>query len=212
MKAEGKAKLGLGVATRTYYEAKSHGLKHDPLKAIVAPRPIGWISTFAEDGTANLAPYSFFNLVSDRPKIVMFASVGWKDSATNAAQRGAFAANLATGAFRDAVNASSAAFERHESEFSALDLAMERCTAIDAPMIAEADAVLECTVTETLVPKTASGSDADAVVVFGEVVGFHIADALMRGGRFDSAAAGLLSRLGYFDYGVTDSTFEMKRP
>ena len=106
-----------------YHDAVQHGLPHDPLKAIVAPRPIGWISTYDDAGVPNLAPYSFFNLVSDRPKIVMFGSVGWKDSATHAVARGAFAANLATAAHARAVNESSAPVERGESEFERAGLA-----------------------------------------------------------------------------------------
>ena len=195
-----------------YHDATDHGLPHDPLKAIVAPRPIGWISTYDEDGTPNLAPYSFFNLVSDRPKIVMFASVGWKDSATHAVARGAFAANLATGRHSREVNESSAAMPRGRSEFDRAGLTPVPCRSVDAPMIRGNPAVLECRVSETLRPRGASGEPSGAVLVFGEVVGYWIDDGLLRDGLFDSAAAGLLSRLGYFDYATVDETFAMERP
>ena len=181
---------------RRYYDANHHGLPHDPLKAIVAPRPIGWISTYAEDGTANLAPYSFFNLVSDSPKIVMFSSTGWKNSATNAKERGAFAANFASGTDRRAVNASSAPLPQSQSEFETIGIEPVRCRSVDAPMLPNVAAVLECVVTETHVPATRSDGRADAVLVFGEVVGYHIADGALVGGRFDTAAAAPLSRLG----------------
>ena len=195
-----------------YHDAVEHGLPHDPLKAIVAPRPIGWISTYDADGVPNLAPYSFFNLVSDRPKIVMFASVGWKDSATHAVARGAFAANLATAESAGAVNESSAAIERGESEFDRVGLTPVRCRHVDAPMIENNPAVLECRVTETLQPRSLDGDGSSAVLVFGQVVGYWIDDRLLRDGLFDSAAARPLSRLGYFDYASVDATFSMPRP
>ena len=195
-----------------YHDAVDHGLPHDPLKAIVAPRPIGWISTYDDDGTPNLAPYSFFNMVSDKPKIVMFASVGWKDSATHAVARGAFAANLATAEHARAVNESSAAMERGQSEFDRAGLTPVRCRSVDAPRIEGNPAVLECRVTETLVPRGVDGNKSHAVIVLGQVVGYWIDDALLKDGLFDSASARLLSRLGYFDYASVDETFSMRRP
>ena len=200
------------MSTRTYYDAVAHGLPHDPLKAIVAPRPIGWISTYADDGTPNLAPYSFFNLVSDSPKIVMFASVGWKDSATHAVERGAFAVNLATYELRDAVNGSSRPLSRGRSEFEAIGCEPEPCRSVDAPMLAEAAAVLECRTTQSLSPTTLDGTEGEAVIVLGQVVGYHIADRLMSDGVFDSAAARPIARLGHNDYAVVDEVFEMRRP
>ena len=198
--------------TIDWHDARAHGFRHDPLKAIVAPRPIGWISTYAADGTANLAPYSFFNLVSDRPKIVMFASNGFKHSATNAIARGGFAANLATSGDRAVVSESSAELPAGESEFEASGLTPLRCRMVDAPRIEGNAAVLECAVTEHMIPRTREGGRSGSVIVFGEIVGYWLDDALLRDGRFDSAAARLLSRLGYRDYAVVDETFEMVRP
>ena len=200
------------MTERSYHDARNHGLPHDPLKAIVAPRPIGWISTYASDGTANLAPYSFFNLVSDDPKIVMFASTGWKDSATNAIERGAFAVNLATYARRADVNASSASLPKGNSEFEAIGAAALPCRGVDAPMLGDVPAALECIVTEHLVPKDRGGADAKSVVVFGEVVGYHLARQVMRDGLFDTATAQPLARLGYRDYADVRETFALDRP
>ena len=104
-----------------YYETGQRNkaeLPHDPFKAIVAPRPIGWISTRALDGRVNLAPYSFFNGFGSAPPIVGFSSDGGaKDSASFAVESGEFVANLATFALRDAMNATSAPLPRGESEF-----------------------------------------------------------------------------------------------
>ena len=195
-----------------YYDAARHGLPHDPLKAIVAPRPIGWISTYAEDGTPNLAPYSFFNLVSDDPKIVMFASTGWKDSATNARRRGAFAANFAGYGDRHAVSLSSATLPASRSEFAEIGREPIACRTIDAPMLGGLPAVLECVVTETVIPRRMDGEPAAAVIVFGQVVGYHLDPRFLRKGRFDTADAKPLARLGYRDYAAIGETFEIERP
>ncbi|MBE7219081.1 MAG: flavin reductase family protein, partial [Caulobacteraceae bacterium] len=92
-----------------YEPSVGHGLRHDPFKAIVAPRPVGWISTVDAQGRANLAPYSYFNAVCDRPPMLMFSSQGWKDSVANAHATGEFVWNLATRPLAEAMNQSSAA-------------------------------------------------------------------------------------------------------
>ena len=204
--------MGHGVASTTFYDAKAHGLPYDPLKAIVAPRPIGWISAYSKNGTSSIAPYSFFNLVSDAPKIVMFASVGWKDAATNAQASGAFAANLVTANDIERMNATSAPLPTDQSEFEAFGIPETSCRMVHAPRVADAVASLECTVTQVVVPLDQDGNDAEAVIVFGQVVGYHVADWLMRDGRFDTSAAKPLSRLGYKDYSVVTDLFELARP
>ena len=78
----------------TYEPSAGHRLAHDPLNAIVAPRPIGWISTLSANGVANLAPYSFFNLFNYTPPLIGFSSMGWKDSVANIAATGEFVWNL----------------------------------------------------------------------------------------------------------------------
>ena len=98
-------------------EENRHGLRHDPFKALVSPRPIGWIGTKRKDGARNLSPYSFFNIVSDNPKIVMFSSGGRKDSARNAEETGVFTASLASGPLAEKMNASSIAVPYGVDEF-----------------------------------------------------------------------------------------------
>ena len=200
------------MTERNWHDATDHGLPHDPLKAIVTPRPIGWISTYASDGTANLAPYSFFNLVSDDPKLVMFGSSTAKDSARNAIERGAFAANFASYDHREAMNATSASLEAGESEFDRIGVGPAACRTIDAPMHPGVVAVLECVVTEHMVPKRTDGTDAAGVIVFGQVVGYHIDPAYLDDGLFVSARARPLARLGYFDYATVEETFAIRRP
>ena len=86
-----------------YYEpSQGHGLHHDPFNAIVGPRPIGWIASKDAKGHVNLAPYSFFNAISDRPPMVMFSSGGTKDSLRNILANGEFTCSIASQALTDA--------------------------------------------------------------------------------------------------------------
>ncbi|MCQ8782691.1 flavin reductase family protein [Mangrovibrevibacter kandeliae] len=193
-------------------DADDHGLPHDPFKAIVAPRPIGWISTRARDGSVNLSPYSYFNALSDDPKLVMFSSSGFKHSAEFAIESGEFVANLATGPLARALVKSSAPAERGVSEFALAGLTEAACRLVKAPRVAESPAALECRVTEHFVPKSLSGEPSANHVVIGQVVGIHIDEAILRDGMIDMALAQPLSRLGYLDYAVTDSVFPLRRP
>jgi flavin reductase (DIM6/NTAB) family NADH-FMN oxidoreductase RutF len=187
-------------------------LPHDPFKAIVAPRPIGWISTRSADGRVNLAPYSFFNAFCDAPPIVGFSSAGMKDTASFARESGEFVANLATADLMRAMNATSAPLPRGESEFAFAGLTMAPCRLVKAPRVAECRAALECKVVEVLTLRNLRGERLDSHLVLGEVVAFHIDDALIRDRRFDTAAARPLARCGYQDYAVVEALVALKRP
>ncbi|WP_337184711.1 flavin reductase family protein [Shinella sp.] len=198
-----------------FYETaeNAHGLKHDPFKAIVAPRPIGWIGTKAADGRRNLSPYSFFNAVSDRPKLVMFSSSGHKDSVTNIEATGVFTCSLASRHLAEAMNASSVAVPRGVDEFEIAKLTPVMGRLVDAPYVGEAHAVLECRMTQILRPLGLDGRESDNWVVFGEVVGIHISPEIVRDGMLDMAVARPLGRMGYMDYcdGGAE-VFAMTRP
>ena len=187
-------------------------LPHDPFKAIVTPRPIGWISTRALDGRINLAPYSFFNGFSSAPPIVGFSSEGWKDSATFAIESGEFVYNLATYGLREPMNQTSAPFARGENEFERAALTMAECRLVAAPRVKESPASMECKVVEVVEMRSLTGLPAGAVLVLGEVVGFHIDEAFIRNGRFDTAGAQPLARCGYQDYAFVASLFALPRP
>ncbi|HZZ60761.1 MAG TPA: flavin reductase family protein [Roseiarcus sp.] len=187
-------------------------LPHDPFKAIVAPRPIGWISTCALDGRINLAPYSFFNGFCSAPPIVGFSSEGWKDSASFARESGEFVANLATSELRHPMNATSAEWPRGDNEFLHARLTMAECRLVAAPRVAESPASLECKVVEVVEIRTRSGAWSGSVLTLGEVVAVHIDESYLRGGRFDTAGAHPLARCGYSDYAVVESVFALARP
>ena len=188
-------------------------LPHDPFKAIVAPRPIGWISTRALDGRVNLAPYSFFNGFGSAPPIVGFSSDGGsKDSAAFAQESGEFVVNLATLALRDAMNATSAPLPRGDNEFLHAGLTMAPSRLVAAPWVAESPAALECKVVEAVAIRSRGGRADRPRSHPREVVAFHIDDAFIRDGRFDTAGAEPLARCGYKDYAVVQSVFALARP
>jgi flavin reductase (DIM6/NTAB) family NADH-FMN oxidoreductase RutF len=197
-----------------YRPEAGHGLPHNPFNAIVAPRPIGWISTRGSKGD-NLAPYSFFNAVAYVPPQVMFASTGkkgdrpgTKDSVAQIIETGVFCVNIASGNDRDAVNASSAPLPAGVSEFEKAGLEVAACDSIDCPRVAGAVAALECRMTQ-IVPLAGEANFA----VFGVVTGVHLRDDCVVNGRFDPrAAGGWLARLGYKDYTAVTELFEMERP
>lgn len=195
-----------------YEPSKGHGLPHDPSKAIVAPRPIGWISTVNKAGEVNLAPYSFFNAFSTRPFIVWFSSEGEKDSATFAEETGEFVANLVSRDLAEKMVRTAVDAPRGVTEFDYADLTMAPSRLVAAPRVAAAPAALECRVTEILRPKALDGTPTGAVVVAGEVVGVHIDDAFLKDGIFDIVKAGNVGRLGYMDYASVSEIFSMSRP
>jgi flavin reductase (DIM6/NTAB) family NADH-FMN oxidoreductase RutF len=196
-----------------FYDAgrNDHGLRHDPFKALVVPRPIGWISSVSREGILNLAPYSFFNAVSTDPHIVAFASYGRKDSLVNAEEQGEFVCNLATFDQRDGVNISSATVGPEVDEFALAGLSTEPSRMVQPPRVKGAPVHFECVWLQTMPMKGRDGR-LSYFLVFGEVVGIHIDDRFIHDGIVDTAAMKPIARLGYHDYSVVDEVFTMKRP
>jgi flavin reductase (DIM6/NTAB) family NADH-FMN oxidoreductase RutF len=200
-----------------FYEphARDTGLlPHDPFKALIAPRPIGWVSTLGADGAVNLAPYSFFNAVGDKPPTLMFSSAGMKDSAAFAHETREFVWNLPTYALREAMNATSEHLPRGESEFAHAGLSMAPSRLIGVPRVAESPCALECRVTQTLELVDLDGRDTDRHLVIGQVVGVHLDERFVGAdGQVDTAALAPVARCGYTDeYAVVDQLFRMARP
>lgn len=196
-----------------YDTAKNnHGLRFNPFKALVAPRPIGWIGTVSAEGKRNLAPYSFFNAVSDRPPIVMFSSHDRKDSLTNIEQTGEFTCSLSTWDLRDQMNMSSAAVARGVDEFELAGLTPAPSQMVKAPRVAESPAAFECRLWK-IVELPGDGGH-NYTVVFGSVVGVYIDDAFIREGMVDTGAMQPIARMGYMQYSVvrSDTVFALNRP
>jgi flavin reductase (DIM6/NTAB) family NADH-FMN oxidoreductase RutF len=205
--------MGESAEAYFYEVARGHGLPHDPFKAIVAPRPIGWISTRDGQGRNNLAPYSFFNAFSSAPPIVGFCSEGYKDSVRNVEERGEFVANLATKPLAAAMNQTSATVAPDVDEFALAGLTPAPCRLVAAPRVAEAPAALECRLLQIVRLHDLDGRPLDSYLALGQVVGVHIAGAYLKDGRFDTAAAQPIARAGYRgDYFELGAMFELLRP
>ena len=196
-----------------FYDAirNDHGLAVDPFKAIVVPRPVGWISTLSEDGVNNLAPYSFFNAFANAPNYVAFGSGGRKDTLRNVEASGVFAINLATFDLREAMNASSANVPPHVDEFKLAGLTPELCRLIKCARVGETPVVLECRHFKTMELPDDEGRVQDFLVV-GRVVGVHIDDRFIEDGRVNTAAMKPIARLGYSEYATVETAWKMRRP
>ena len=199
-----------------FYEPgkRNHGLQHDPLKAIIAPRPIGWISSRSAKGETNLAPYSFFNGVSSDPPIVMFSSEGRKDSLAFIEETREFVCNLATWDLRHQVNATSGPFPRGISEMAETGLQPAPSILVKVPRVQASPCALECKWLQTVHLKDIDGEDTDRYVVFGQIVGIHIDERFIKDGILDTAAMRPIARAGYHEYFVStaETKFSMRRP
>jgi len=197
-----------------FYDARKndHGLPHDPIKAIIAPRPIGWITSMSTKGEINLAPYSFFNGVSSRPSVVMFSSEGRKDSLAFITETKEFVCNLATWDLRDAMNKTSAPMERGVNEMEQAGLAAAPSRFVKPPRVAASPCALECQLLQIVPISDIEGRSIDCHVVFGQVIGVHIDDQFIKDGLLDTAAMKPIARCGYHNYAVVESEFRLVRP
>jgi flavin reductase (DIM6/NTAB) family NADH-FMN oxidoreductase RutF len=188
-------------------------LPHDPLTALIVPRPIGWISTIGRTGIVNLAPYSFFNAVASNPPFVMFSSAGVKHSQLNAEQTGEFVHSLATYELREELNITSAMVGSEVSEPELARLEMAPSIAVKPPRVKKSPVALECRYTKTVELPGPGGKPHSFWIVIGEVVGIYIDDAVIVNGIVDLAQARPIARCGYLDqYAVVDTIFKMTRP
>ncbi len=187
-------------------------LPHDPFKAIVAPRPIGWITSISLKDEVNLAPYSFFNGVNSRANLVMFASEGHKDSLNNITATREFVCSLATWDLREAMNATAAPLPHGVNEMQRAGLAPAPSRLVKPPRVAASPCALECKLVKIVALETADGQPVDGHVVFGQVIGVHIDDRFIVNGLLDTAAMKPIARCGYDQYAVVESVFSMARP
>jgi flavin reductase (DIM6/NTAB) family NADH-FMN oxidoreductase RutF len=199
-----------------YYEpANGHGLKHDPFNAIIAPRPIGWISSRNAKGHVNLAPYSFFNGFNYIPPIIGFSSTSRKDSIANIEQTGEFVWNLATMDLAKQMNATAAHVAPDVSEFTLAGLTEAPSKIVNVPRVAESPVSFECKLTQIIQLQGADGKKVNGWLTLGEVVAVHIDKSLIKDGVYQTALARPIVRAGrkgdYFEI-KPDAMFEMTRP
>ena len=220
--------LGLDL----YYDTEARNktsaapdLPFNPFKALIAPRPIGWISTLTPEGNVNLAPYSYFQAVADNPDIVIFSAtpglttsngaVGFSDqrkhSESNAISSGEFVCNLVTHELAEVMNMTSAHLPQETDEAAHAGIQMIPSTRVKPPRVAASPAAIECVVVDTHTIRH-RGGDHSFQMVFGEVVGIHINDQFITDGRVDTTAMRILTRMGYDEYAVLTESFRMTRP
>ncbi len=195
-----------------YGDDRPRDLRHNPFKAIIAPRPIGWIGTLDPGGQANLAPYSFFNGIGSDPDMVMFSSEGAKHSATYARERGEFTFSLATEALAKQMNISSGDEPSGVNEFELAELEQGAPVVIQTPFVAASPAALECVTLEVRQLSDRHGTLLERFLVIGEVVQTHIRDEYVKDGRFDTVGARPIARMGYADYATVTDAWQMDRP
>lgn len=196
-----------------FYDAvkNDHGFAVDPFKAIVAPRPIGWISTVSAAGVANLAPFSYFNAFAQEPHYVAFGIGPPKDTLANVRATGEFAVNVATWDLREKMNISAAHVPAEVDEFELAGLAKAACRLIRPPRVAASPACLECRLHQ-VVPLPDDAGYAENHMVIGRVIGIHIDDRYIGEGRVDTAAMKIIARLGYSEYATVSEAWRMRRP
>ena len=199
----------------SYEPTSGHRLPHDPLNAIVAPRPIGWVSTLSADGVPNLAPYSFFNLFNYTPPLIGFSSMGWKDSVANIAATGEFVWNLVSRVLGEAMNATAANVAADVDEFALAGLETLASLHVKPPRVAASRAQFECKVTQIVRLETKEGRELDQWLVLGEAVAIHIDPAMLEDGVYQTARGEPILRGGgpadYFAI-TEESLFKMRRP
>ncbi|MBM3623498.1 MAG: flavin reductase family protein [Alphaproteobacteria bacterium] len=204
-----------------FYDAlkRDHGFKVDPLKALIVPRPIGWISTVDPEGKINLAPYSFYNAISEFPPMVYFGVTGTygdsptKHSRMNAELTGEFVVNMVSARLKEKMNVTTAMFAYGVDEMREAGLTPAPCRYVKAPRVAESPLALECKYWKTIELPIEPGREAHpGSMVIGQVVGVHIDDSIIKNGRVDVAAYQPVARLGYSEYTTVTDVWGMRRP
>ena len=199
-----------------FYEPKKGApFDTDPFKSLIFPRPIGWISSVNKNGIANLAPYSYFNAVTDEPPQIMFCSNGssshykYKDSLSNILSTKEFVVNFATSSTRNQMNNSSKNFKPDEDEFILSKLKKKKSKLVKAPSVKDSPVNLECKLVKTI--KLKSNSKKVSTMIIGEVIGIFIKDKFIINNRVDSVAMRYIARMGYSEYTTIASKFNLKR-
>jgi flavin reductase (DIM6/NTAB) family NADH-FMN oxidoreductase RutF len=202
-----------------FYETdgNDYGLRFNPLKACVVPRPIGWISTISAAGLANLAPFSFFNLLSYDPPFVLFsagtheADGGRKDTVVNVEATGEFVYNMATWAQRTQMNATASIVARGVDELTAVGLEPLPSRLVRPPRVKGSPVHFECRLHQVVVLPGRRPA-AEHQLVIGRVVAVHVDDDVIApDGRLDVLKMRPIARLGYKDYASVEATFEMPK-
>ena len=175
------------------------------MTAVVVPRPIAWVTSLSGDGVVNLAPHSFYTVVCANPPIVMFSSVGKKDTLRNVRATEQFVINLATAPLIHAVNNSSARFPSDESEAASLDIEMEASHHVAPPRVTGSPVSIECALHSTQ-------ELGDSTMVLGNVVAIAVDTSVVVDGHPEYSRLDPLARLGKDEWAVHADVVAIRRP
>lgn len=191
-----------------------HGMQFDPFKALVTPRPIGWIATLSATGQPNLAPFSFFNALSDKPPFLVASLSNGNDTVTNLTDTGECTVCIVHLELMDKMNMSSAAVNTTVNEFDLAELGTAASTHVKPPRVAGCPAAFECKLWQTIPLPVNAETGRGFTTVILEVVSVFIDDKYIKDGRVDTAGMQPVARLGYMDYSVTNESnmFSLNRP
>ncbi len=187
------------------------------LLSAVAPRPIAWVSTVSPDDVPNLAPFSFFNVVSAEPPILGFSPGvrtlphGHEEKGTlvNIRATGEFVVNVVPYELAEAMNLTSGDYEYGVNEFEVARLASRPSEMVTPMQVAGSPVSFECRL-ERILDFGADGEGSS--LVLGRIVCVHVEESVMRDGKIDGDALDLVGRMGGLQYSRTTERFELKRP
>lgn len=184
------------------------------LTGAVIPRPIGWISTISPDGIRNLAPFSYFNIISDDPPHVIFSTVrnsgANKDTLNNVLQTGEFVVNMVTEDTVEAANTTSASVPADVDEFTLAGVTPLPATLVKPSLVAESPIQFECRMVHHY--EVEQHRFGGAVLVVGRVVMIHIDNRIVSDDfRIDTQLYRPVARLAGSNYSTLGNIFSIKR-
>lgn len=194
------------MPSRTFFDPDDTEVNaYTLLTALVVPRAIAWVSTVDSAGRGNLAPHSFFTVASGRPPVVLFSSLGHKDTVRNIEATGEFVVNFSSESLLSQINDSSAPFEHGDDEAAALGISMEPSRTVTPQRVVSSPASIECRLRQVVTVEK-------AFVVLGDVTAITVDDAVVVDGHPEMSLLRPVSRLGKEEWGRPPEVFELPRP
>ena len=187
---------------------------HDLLVGAVVPRPIAWVSTVAENGAFNLAPFSFYAAMSCKPAVVGFG-IGSKrngqkkDTLRNIEATKEFVVCVVDETLAEEMNITATPYPPDVSEFKEAGLTPVKADLVKAPIVTESPIKLECRLLQIL--EFGEFPDTHSFII-GEVLRIHVRDDLYVDGEIQMSKLRAIARLGGELYCHTRDIFEMKKP
>ncbi|MFM1917625.1 MAG: hypothetical protein RJB01_1140 [Actinomycetota bacterium] len=194
---------GVMPERRTIDPRASSGI-YPLLGALVTPRPIAWVSTTSPDGVDNLAPHSFYQVVSTAPPIIMISSMGEKDTARNIRASGEFVVCGSPADLIQEINVTGIDFAPGVSEFDAARVTREPSERVRPPRVAESPYALECVLTDMR-------EVGNGILILGEVILIAVAEYVFEGKRASTRRVDPVARLGGSEWSTLGEIVDVPR-